>query len=140
MNRGIKRALQVGTLLLAMIASIVLAAWWARRQTLRELSVQEGAQLQLRALALQRLIDRYRVFSSTLALDPVLRKALGEPREKVDTNTLNLKAGMHQRRHARVDPDAHRPPRIRAGGQQLATAIQATSGAITHFDRISSAP
>lgn len=91
MNRGIKRALQVGTLLLAMIASIVLAAWWARRQSLRELSVQEGAQLQLRALALQRLIDRYRVLPSTLALDPVLRKALGEPREKVDTNTLNLK-------------------------------------------------
>lgn len=91
MKRRTKRALQAGALLLAMAASIVLAAWWARRQSLRTLSDQEGAQLQLRALALQRLIDRYRVLPSTLALDPVLRAALEKPRDKVDTDALNRK-------------------------------------------------
>ncbi len=91
MHKRTTRALQISALLLAMAGSIVLAAWWARHRSMHALSRQESEQLRLRALALQRLVDRYRVLPSTLALDPTLRTALQRPRSRIDTRALNRK-------------------------------------------------
>lgn len=66
-------------LLVAIVASLMLSALWARHQALHSLSAREGAQLQLRAQALQHLIDRYRVLPTSLALDGQLQSALEDP-------------------------------------------------------------
>lgn len=63
----------------------------AGRRALESLSAQVGEHLQLRALALQRAIDRYRVLPTVLALDPQLRRALTSPAAAVDTAALNHK-------------------------------------------------
>lgn len=83
--------MQVSVLLLAMIASIALAAWWTGRQSLDALSQEESERLQLHALSLQRLVDRYRVLPSTLALDTQLRTALEASNGHVDVTALNHK-------------------------------------------------
>ncbi|HET7267292.1 MAG TPA: PAS-domain containing protein [Oleiagrimonas sp.] len=83
--------LQVGTLLVAIAASTALAAWWAGRQSLQALSRDEGKRLQLHALSLQRLVDRYRVLPSTLALDTQLQTALETPRGEINVDALNRK-------------------------------------------------
>ncbi|GAB3039184.1 PAS-domain containing protein [Oleiagrimonas citrea] len=91
MHRRLKRILLASALLLAIAGSALVAGWLANRRALHALSEQQGAQLQLRALSLQRLIDRYRVLPSTLALDPALRNALEAPSASVDTAELNRK-------------------------------------------------
>jgi histidine kinase len=74
-----------------MAASTWLSAWYAKRAALAQLSEQALNQLQIRALALQRLVDRYRVLPTVLALDPELRAALSEPSATVDVDALNRK-------------------------------------------------
>lgn len=91
MNRRVKLTLQIGCLVILMAASAVAAGWWARRRSLHELSQQAREHLQLRAASLQRLVDRYRVLPSTLALDPELRAALRHPAAQIDTDALNRK-------------------------------------------------
>jgi histidine kinase len=74
-----------------MLASALVANRIARAQALRQLSVQAADQLQLRALALQRFIDRYKVLPTVLALDPELRQALEASPGRVDSVALNRK-------------------------------------------------
>lgn len=82
-------------LLLALAAAIVTStwgiAWYEQQRALAQLSEQALNQLQIRALALQRLVDRYRVLPTVLALDPALRQALSEPASAVDVDALNRK-------------------------------------------------
>lgn len=78
-------------LVVAMAASTWAAAWYAQQRALEQLSAQALNQLQVRALALQRLIDRYRVLPTVLALDPELRQALSSPASSLDVNALNRK-------------------------------------------------
>lgn len=85
------RLVQLCLLLIAVIASAWTAYWWAGRRALGELSTQADEQLQLRAQALQRLIDRYRVLPDVLALDPELRHALAGPSAEIDAPALNRK-------------------------------------------------
>lgn len=88
------KALKIG-LLAALVAAIAattwVAAWYARQRALEQLSVQALDQLQIRALALQRLVDRYRVLPTVLALDPELRHALSSPASTADIAVLNRK-------------------------------------------------
>ncbi|MEP7186270.1 MAG: PAS-domain containing protein [Rhodanobacter sp.] len=74
-----------------MLASVFVAGRIAQQRALHQLSAQTAEQLQLRALALQRFIDRYRVLPTVLALDPDLRRALEQPATSVDTAALNRK-------------------------------------------------
>ncbi|GLQ91244.1 PAS-domain containing protein [Dyella acidisoli] len=89
-----QKALKIA-LLLALIAAIagstLAAAWYARQRALEQLSAQALNQLQVRALALQRLIDRYRVLPTVLALDPELRHALSSPASAIDVDALDRK-------------------------------------------------
>ena len=78
-------------LLAAIVASSGAARWIAGQRALLRLSVQTHEQLQLRALALQRLIDRYRVLPTVLALDPQLRAVLDGQPAAADTAALNRK-------------------------------------------------
>ena len=89
--RRLQRIAWIAALALAMVASASVAGWMAARHALRGLSAQSSEQLQLRALALQRLIDRYRVLPTVLALDPQLRSALTGPAPAIDTAALNRK-------------------------------------------------
>jgi histidine kinase len=88
------KALKI-SLLLALAAAVVgstwAAAWYAKQRALAQLSEQALNQLQIRALALQRLVDRYSVLPTVLALDPDLRDALSQPASAVDTDALNRK-------------------------------------------------
>lgn len=88
------KALKI-TLLIALVvaiaASACAAAWYARQRALEQLSAQALNQLQIRALALQRLVDRYRVLPTVLALDPELRHALSAPVSDIDVAALNRK-------------------------------------------------
>ena len=86
----LKSALLVA-LVVAMAGSSWAAAWYARQRALAQLSAQALNQLQVRALALQRLVDRYRVLPTVLALDPELRQALSSPRSSVNVDALNRK-------------------------------------------------
>lgn len=85
------RLVQLSMLLIAVAASMGLAGWWAYRRALDELSQQADEQLQLRAQALQRLVDRYRVLPDVLALDPELRQALSGPSANIDAEALDRK-------------------------------------------------
>ena len=85
------KGLQLLVLIAAMLASACVAGWFAQQRALRQLSVQAGDQLQLRALALQRLIDRYKVLPTVLALDPQLRSTLADASAAIDTGALNRK-------------------------------------------------
>ena len=66
-------------LLLAMAGSALLGGWLAWRRSLDAIATQSADRLDLHALAVQRLIDRYRVLPTVLALDPHLRAALAAP-------------------------------------------------------------
>lgn len=85
------KGLQLLVLIAAMLASACVAGWFAQQRALQQLSVQAGDQLQLRALALQRLIDRYKVLPTVLALDPQLRSTLAGASAAIDTGALNRK-------------------------------------------------
>ena len=85
------RLVQLSLLLIAVVASVSLAGWWVYRRALNELSQQADEQLQLRAQALQRLVDRYRVLPAVLALDPELRQALSGPSASIDSLALDRK-------------------------------------------------
>jgi len=74
-----------------MALSAGVAGLTAGRRALLDLSAQVGEHLQLRALALQRAIDRYRVLPTVLALDPQLRSALTGPVSAIDAAALNHK-------------------------------------------------
>jgi len=91
MTRRHRRLTAVLLLAAAMLASAWGAGRIAQERALRRLSAQAAGQLQLRALALQRFVDRYRVLPTVLALDPVLRQALEAPAGRVDTAALNRK-------------------------------------------------
>ena len=85
------RLVQLSLLLIAVVTSVGLAGWWAYHRALGELSLQADEQLQLRAQALQRLVDRYRVLPDVLALDPELRQALSGPSANIDSQALDHK-------------------------------------------------
>ena len=85
------RLAQLSLLLIAVITSVGLAGWWAYHRALGELSLKADEQLQLRAQALQRLVDRYRVLPDVLALDPELRQALSGPSADIDSHALDRK-------------------------------------------------
>ena len=82
-------------LLLALAAAVAAttwaAAWYTREHALAQLSEQALTQLQIRALALQRLVDRFRVLPTVLALDPDLRQALSTPAPERNIDALNRK-------------------------------------------------
>ena len=94
MPRPSPKALKIA-LLIALVTAIIVSAWatawYARQRTLEQLSAQAFNQLQVRALALQRLVDRYRVLPTVLALDPELRHALSTPASDIDVVALNRK-------------------------------------------------
>lgn len=81
----------IAVLMLAIVASTSVAGWLAERRALLGLSAQTNEQLQLQALALQRLVDRYRVLPTVLALDPQLRSALTRTPSAIDIASLNQK-------------------------------------------------
>ena len=69
----------------------LLAYRLALRHALHNLAEENAQQLQLQSLALQRLIERYRVLPSALTLDPELRAALVAPLDAAGQHRLNLK-------------------------------------------------
>lgn len=85
------RALWLLLLLLLVAGSAALGGWMAWRRALGSIGDQAGERLNLHALAVQRLIDRYRVLPRVLALDPELRAALEGAPDAVDTVALNAK-------------------------------------------------
>ncbi|KAF1008640.1 MAG: Aerobic respiration control sensor protein ArcB [Luteibacter sp.] len=76
-------------LLLAMVGSASLGGWLAWRRSLDTIAAQAADRLGLHALAVQRLIDRYRVLPTVLALDPHLRAALAEPPSAAQVRALD---------------------------------------------------
>jgi len=87
----LKRTAWVAALALAMALSANFAGFVAGRRALLVLSAGVEEHLQLRALALQRSIDRYRVLPTVLSLDPQLRSALTGPASAIDVAALNSK-------------------------------------------------
>ncbi|WP_448100236.1 hybrid sensor histidine kinase/response regulator [Luteibacter jiangsuensis] len=85
------RALWFLMLLLLVAGSAALGGWYAWRRALDTIGGQAGDRLHLHALAVQRLIDRYRVLPRVLALDPELKAALEGSPEAVDAAALNAK-------------------------------------------------
>ncbi|WP_226467596.1 PAS-domain containing protein [Luteimonas panaciterrae] len=88
---GFHRAALVVLIAAAMTGTAALAAWFAWTYTAQRDGMRLARQLDLRAQALQGMIDRYRVLPTVLALDPQLRQALSQPPEAVDTAALNRK-------------------------------------------------
>jgi histidine kinase len=89
-SRTLKLAAWVA-LVVAIAGSTWVVGWYTKQRALAQLSEQALNQLQIRALALQRLVDRYRVLPTVLALDPQLRDALSKPSSTVDVDALNRK-------------------------------------------------
>lgn len=89
-----RRTLRVVPWLLLSVA-IATSSWAVMRAARVNALAQEGVQiedqLQLRAQSLQRLVERYRVVPTILALDPELRAALSAPADTVDVDALNRK-------------------------------------------------
>lgn len=85
------RVLTLLILLLAMAGSAALGGWWAWRRALGGIATQSADRLNLHALAVKRLIDRFTVLPDVLALDPELRAALSGPTASIDTPALNRK-------------------------------------------------
>jgi histidine kinase len=78
-------------LVLGMAGSSVLGGWLAWRRAVSTIATQSADRLDLHALAVQRLIDRFRVLPTVLALDTELRQALSGPSAAIDTAALNAK-------------------------------------------------
>lgn len=72
-------------------ASTALGGWWAWHRALAGIATQSADRLNLHALAVQRLIDRFTVLPDVLALDPELRAALSGPSSALDASALNAK-------------------------------------------------
>lgn len=72
-------------------ASALTAAALARRAALANEQRALEDQLHLRAQSLQRLVERYRVLPTVLALDPELRTALEQDAGAIDVDALNRK-------------------------------------------------
>ena len=86
------KTVAIAALFAAGIASSAMLAYRiALRHALGNLAEDNTQQLQLQSLALQRLIDRYRVLPGTLALDPELHAALVTPPDAATQHYLNLK-------------------------------------------------
>ncbi|MGF6495297.1 histidine kinase [Luteibacter sp. 621] len=85
------RALWLLLLLLLVAGSAALGGWMAWRRALGAIGDEAGERLSLHALAVQRLIDRYRVLPRVLALDPELKAALEGAPGAADTAALNAK-------------------------------------------------
>jgi len=80
------------SLLVAAIATTAVAGGLiARNATLASEQRALEDQLHLRAQSLQRLVERYRVLPTVLALDPELRRALQAPPDAIDVAALNHK-------------------------------------------------
>ncbi|MDR6643390.1 histidine kinase [Luteibacter sp. 1214] len=99
-------------LLLAMAGSVALGGWWAWRRALGGIAAQSADRLNLHALAVQRLIDRFTVLPDVLALDPELRAALSGPTASIDTPALNRKleqanGAVHASTLTLLDRDGH---------------------------------
>lgn len=88
---GFHRAALIALIAVAMTGTAALAAWFAWTYTAQRDGMRLARQLDLRAQALQGMIDRYRVLPTVLALDPQLLQALSQPPETVDTAALNRK-------------------------------------------------
>ena len=76
-------------LLLAMGGSATLGGWLAWQRGMDGIAAQAGDRLELHALAVQRLIDRFRVLPTVLALDPHLRAALATPASAEQVRNLD---------------------------------------------------
>jgi C4-dicarboxylate-specific signal transduction histidine kinase len=94
-------------LVLGMAGSSALGGWLAWLRAVSTIATQSADRLDLHALAVQRLIDRFRVLPTVLALDPELRQALSGPSAAI------------QRCRPRVHVDASRSARARSRRQQL---------------------
>lgn len=86
-----RRWFQWSALALTIAASTCAAGWFAHQRALAQFSLASAEQLQLRALALRSVVDRYRVLPAVLALDPQLRAALDGSTASIDTASLNRK-------------------------------------------------
>ncbi|WP_242108734.1 hybrid sensor histidine kinase/response regulator [Luteimonas aquatica] len=80
----LRKAIPIALLLLAMTATAALAAWFAWTRAAQRDGLRLASQLDLRAQALQGMIDRYRVLPTVLALDPQLRQALSQSPGRAD--------------------------------------------------------
>ena len=78
-------------LLLAVIGTAVVAMHLARDRAHERQVAALDDQLRLRAQSLQRLVERYQVLPTVLALDPELHAALALPVDAATTAALNLK-------------------------------------------------
>ncbi len=78
-------------LALSIASTAIGAAVLARKAALESEQRALADQLHLRAQSLQRLIERYRVMPTVLALDPELRAALQQPQQARDVAALNRK-------------------------------------------------
>jgi histidine kinase len=78
-------------LAVAIAASLWAAMHVARANAFAQEAVEIEDQLQLRVQSLQRLVERYRVLPTVLALDPELKAALSAPAGAVDVDALNRK-------------------------------------------------
>ncbi|MET0256892.1 MAG: PAS-domain containing protein [Luteibacter sp.] len=106
------RLLSLSILLLAMAGSAALGGWWAWQRALGAIAAQSADRLNLHALAVQRLIDRFSVLPDVLALDPELRAALSDPHAALDTSALNHKleqanGAVHASTLTLLDRDGH---------------------------------
>ncbi|QWT22319.1 PAS-domain containing protein [Bacillus sp. NP157] len=79
--------------LLLVAGSAALGGWVAWRRALAGIGDGAADRLNLHALAVQRLIDRYRVLPTVLALDPELRTTLAGDAGAADEAALNAKLG-----------------------------------------------
>lgn len=106
------RLLTVLVLLLAVAGSMALGGWWAWQRALGRIAAQSADRLNLHALAVQRLIDRFTVLPDVLALDPELRTALSGPDAALDAPALNRKleranGAVHASTLTLLDRDGH---------------------------------
>lgn len=85
------RILWLLALVTAMAVTAASGGWWAWRRAVDGIAGQSADRLNLHALAVRRLIDRFTVLPDVLALDPELRAALSGPSSAIDTAALNGK-------------------------------------------------
>jgi histidine kinase len=78
-------------LALVIAGTAAMGGWWAWHRALAVTAAQSADRLELHALAVQRLIDRFTVLPEVLALDPALRAALSDTGGPLPTLALNRK-------------------------------------------------